>query len=359
MATPTLRDRDAIVTKEGLIFRVFGYSHPSNAYICDVEYAPATIFKSANPKALRQEGQNVFYKFYEDEGWRFVQDESPQYAVFHQMLHKKVAGVNCCDIVEIRRPEVKLEKLLKIEPTDELLTAMTNVLEITRRHSGLRSEDFGVFGSLLHGFYHPKFSDIDLTIYGGRNVLTLRKTLQELYDVHSSMLQNEFGTDELMKSKIWRFKNFSPKEYAWHQRRKQIYAVFKDKKSGRAIKTEFESVRDHKEISNEYDSETKIVHRGWAKILARVIGDSDASFIPSTYDIEPLQVLKGKREGQESKRIVSYMEEFRMQAHKDETVHIEGNLEEVTTRRGSFYQIALTYCPRYYEQVLKNTQNRS
>ena len=143
MATPTLRDRDAIVTKEGMIFRVFGYSHPPNAYICDVEYAPATIFESANPKALRQKGQNVFYKFYEDEGWKFVQNRFRQYTVFHEMLRKKVAGVNCCDVVEVRRPEVKLGELLKTKPTDELLAATTSVLGVTTRHSGLQPERFG------------------------------------------------------------------------------------------------------------------------------------------------------------------------------------------------------------------------
>jgi len=46
-----LRDRDAIETAEGLIFRVFGYSHPSNAYICDAEYASAKIFQSKDPRA--------------------------------------------------------------------------------------------------------------------------------------------------------------------------------------------------------------------------------------------------------------------------------------------------------------------
>ena len=30
MATLALRDRDAIQTEEGLIFRVFGYSHPKD-----------------------------------------------------------------------------------------------------------------------------------------------------------------------------------------------------------------------------------------------------------------------------------------------------------------------------------------
>ena len=51
--------------------------------------------------------------------------------------------------------------------------------------------------------------------------------------------------------------------------------------------------------------------------------------------------------------IFSYMEEFRQQAQKDETVIVEGNLEEVESPAGSFWQVTLTYCPRYYEQVLK------
>jgi len=67
--TPTtqLRDRDGIVTREGLIFRVFGYSHPPNAYICDAEYASANIFSSKVPRAPRDGSISpLFYKFYDD-----------------------------------------------------------------------------------------------------------------------------------------------------------------------------------------------------------------------------------------------------------------------------------------------------
>jgi hypothetical protein len=66
-----------------------------------------------------------------------------------------------------------------------------------------------------------------------------------------------------------------------------------------------------------------------------------------------LEVLNGQRSGLEAVRVVSYMEEFRGQAWKDEIVIVEGNLEEVVAPKGSFYQVALTYCPRYYEQTLK------
>lgn len=353
MAALNLRDRDAIITKEGLIFRVFGYSHPSKSYVCDVEYAPSTIFKSDNPKAFRNEGQNVFYKFYEDEGWKFVESNYPRYMILHEMLQQNVVGISHNDVHGVRRPEEILQERIGTLSKDELLTALQSVLNKVTESAGLRPEDFGVFGSLLHGFYHPKFSDIDLIVYGRRNVAKLCETLKELYETDSSTLKNEFETGQSVEGKNWRFRNLSLKEYLWHQRRKLIYALFDDARSGRRIKTEFEPVKDWKEISNEYSPKTRILPKGWTKILATVTDASEALFIPSIYSIEPIQVFEGPREAAEVTRIVSYVEEFRMQARDGETVYVEGNLEEVTTPKGSFYQIALTYCERYYEQVLK------
>jgi predicted nucleotidyltransferase len=353
LATLRLRDRDAIVTEEGLIFRIFGYTHPKDAYVCDVEYAPATIFKSNNPKAFRNNEQNVFYKFYEDEGWRFLERNFPQYLILHEILQKKVVGVNNQHIMTVRKPETELERLMLSSHEDKLLRALQNVLKLSAECSGLSTGDFGVFGSMLHGFHHPDFSDIDLVVYGRNKVANLCKTLQELYEDRSSPLRNEFETCASIRSKHWQFQNLSPQEYVWHQRRKMIYALFNDGESGRIIKTEFEPVKNWEEISNEYDSGMRVLPRGWVRMAVRITEDSDAPFIPSIYSVEPLEVLHGAREAVEAKRIVSYLEEFRMQVRKGENVHVEGNLEEVTTSNGSFYQIALTYCPRYYEQVLK------
>jgi len=353
LATLRLRDRDAIITKEGLIFRVFGYSHPLNAYICDVEYAPTEIFKSNNPKAFRSQGQRVFYKFYEDEGLKFVKKSCPQYLIFHGMLRAKVVGVKHSDIVETEKPNKKLHNLMKTEPQDELIAALHDVLESTAKYSSLSTKNFGVFGSLLHDFYHPKFSDLDFIIYGRQKIAKLRETLQEIYADKHSRLRNEFEGDESIKAKHWRFQNYSSKEFVWHQQRKLVYALFNDVKSGKVIKTEFEPVKVWEEINNEYDSVARISQKGWVKMFARITEDCDAPFIPSIYGVEPLNVLHGAKCANEVKRIISYMEEFRMQACRDEMVYVEGNLEEVKTLKGNFYQIALTYCPRYYEQVLK------
>ncbi len=355
MATLKLRDRDGIVTKEGLIFRVFGYGHPKNAYICDAEYASANIFQSNDQRALRNGAGSgkVFYKFYDDEGWKFIFKNYPKYTILHKMLGVKVVGVKKTDIFETRQPQQRLEALALEESPDKLVSATLRVLEVSLKHSGLEIENFGVFGSMLYGFHHPDYSDIDLLVYGRKQIAKMREVLSELYSDGLSGFRNEFATSAAMAGKKWRFKNFSVKEFMWHQRRKLIYGLYDDRETERTIKAEFEPVKDWAEIFSEYNSETKIVRKEWVRVKARVVADADAPFIPSVYGIEPLEVLSGSKAALDAVRVLSYMEEFRLQARKDETIIVEGNLEEVQSPKGSFFQITLTYCPRYYEQMLK------
>jgi predicted nucleotidyltransferase len=354
MANLKLRDRDGIHSPEGIIFRVFGYNHPKDAYLCDAEYANSKIFYSTDPRAPRQGKNELYYKFYMDQGMKLITKKYPHYLVEHKMIEQKIVGVRDESILETRQPQPRLKELLDKGPTDELLNAMEQVLNITTSKSGLGSDHFGVFGSMLHGFHHPKYSDIDFTIYGKSENQKLCQALKQLYSQENSKLTNEFASEESMKGKTWRFKNFTVPEFIWHQRRKMIYGLYDDRKnSGRIIKAEFEPVKAWDEIKNEYDPQTRIRKKGWVKIKAIVTSDDDGRFIPSIYGIEPLEVLSGPKEAQEVVRVFSYMEEFRQQVQRDETVIVEGNLEEVESTRERFLQVTLTYCPRYYDQVLK------
>ncbi len=347
-----LRDRDAIITENNLIFRVYGYFHPPSAYICDVEYAPATVYKSTVPRAFRAKGKQVYYKFYADEGLRFVQQNYPQYTVLYEPLQQRLVGVQQALVKRTRKPEEGFRRLIKKQPKDTLLHALRRVFSLITTRSELSEKDFGVFGSLLHGFYHPNFSDLDLIVYGREKLMELRETLETFYQEKTSPLRNEFETKEAIKTKHWRFLNYSLDEYLWHQRRKTIYTLFEDEKSDRIIKVEFEPVKDWREIYNEYSSNTRVVKKGWIKAVARITNDCGAPFIPSIYQIEPVKVLEGTKV-ENLKRVLSYVEEFRMQAEKDEEVYVEGNLEQVVGPTKTFEQITLTYGPRYYEQVLK------
>jgi len=351
-----LRDRDAVLTQEGLIFRVYGYTHPPEAPICDVEYAPASIFESENPRALRQKGRQIYYKFYSDQGLRFVAEKYPQYTVWHAPLQMRFVGVHTNQITEIRRPDETFPKMLRIKPRkgDSLHQALQTLSNLMLEQTELSYDDFGVFGSLLHSFYHPRFSDLDLVVYGGAKLGRLQEALETMYSERSSPLRNEFETEKAVKEKSrgWRFVNYSPKEYCWHQRRKAIYALFQDKRSRRVIKTEFEPVKQWGDIHNEYDSRTRILKKGWVKAVAQVKDAREAPFMPSIYEIEIKRILESVK-ADDVQRILSYVEEFRMQAERDEEVYVEGSLEQVITSAKTFHQITLTYGPRYYEQVLK------
>ena len=354
MASLKLRDRDAVVTEEGLIFRIYGYAHPPKAYVCDVEYAPASIYKSEDPRAIRQKGKQTYYKFYLDKGLQFVRDNYPQYSVWHEPLQTSFVGVHRTQITEIRKPDEAMQLLLKKRVRDNLHKALKTASNLVLQRSGLGISDFGVFGSILHGFYHPQFSDLDFIVYGKKELSRLRETLHTFYDEHPSPFRNEFETENAVKEKAkrWRFINYSPREYWWHQKRKAIYATFQNERNGRRIKTEFEPVKKWNEIHNEYNAEARIFRKGWIKAEARITGDSETPFMPSIYEIEITKNLN-ETKVDDVERILSYVEEFRMQAEQDEKVYVEGNLEQVVAPGKAFHQITLTYGPRYFEQVLR------
>jgi len=347
-----LRDRDSIVTAEPLIFRVYGYNHPSNAYICDLEYAPAKIFQSKNPKALRSKNKQKYYKFYEDEGLKFIFESYPQYKVFCKPLNQDIVGVKEKQIMNVRKPGQKLREMLSQEPRDELQKSLLNVMNLIQNHSNLSSKSFGVFGSLLQSFYHPKFSDLDFIVYGGKSLEKLRELLKSLYNDGNSSLRNEFENEEAVKNKHWKFLNYTLKEYLWHQKRKLIYSVYKNRENQRLIKTEFEPVKDWKEIRNEWDDLVSVDRKGWIKAILYVTDAENGAFMQSIYQVTPIEILEGEKVD-DLRRIVSYVEEFRLQAFEDEIVYVEGNLEKVQTKSKVFHQITLSYCPRYYEQVVK------
>jgi len=354
LATIKLRDRDAIITADNIIFRVYGYFHPYDAYVCDPEYASATIYKSMDPKARRGKRKPIYYKFYADEGLQFIREKYPHYTISYEPLRKRLVGVPRTYIMKTRKPDKGFRRLIRRQPRDGLLEALHKVYSMVASRSGLSEKDFGVFGSLLHGFYHPKFSDIDLIVYSREKLRRLSETLEDFYR-EEGPLRNEFESEKAVEGKLWKFVNYSPKEYLCHQQRKMIYALFKDAEWERITKIEFEPVKDWKEIRNEYNPNTRVMKKGWIKAVVRIVDDQDALFIPSIYKIEPIEILEGPKV-ENVQRILSYVEEFRMQAEKDELVHVEGNLEEVITPRTTFYQITLTYCPRYYEQALKVLQ---
>ena len=347
------RDRDAPVTLEGLILRTYGYDHPRNSCFCDLEYAPETLYKAKDPKAIRDGGPMKYYKFYFDNGLRFVRDRLPQYQIFHKALGRQLVGVRADQLARIVRPDIKLKELMGVND-DILAEEAANVVYAICDASELKPEDFGVFGSLAHGFHNQRYSDLDLIIYGKRQLLELQLTLAELFE--KGIFSNEFEKWTTAMPPIhWNFLRYSKEEYGWHQGRKLIYALKRSERLGRPLKIEFEPVRRWEEIDNEYDKNLKIEDLGRVEAVVEILADDNAGFMPSIYTVE-LKELDRKMGLDEVVRIVSYVEEFRLQVRRGEKAMVRGNLERVESTGGKFLQIVLSYGEDYFDQILKSMQ---
>jgi predicted nucleotidyltransferase len=346
----SIKDRDALTSKEGIIFRVLGYTHPMDGFICDAEYAPLSIFNSKNPKAFREGFQSENYcKFYEHEGIFFIKNNFPNYQVAHPYFKAKLIGLKKDQISQVKFPEEKLKTVFYSERSDELMKALRKVISEILNRSKLSINDFGVFGSILHDFYHPNYSDLDFIIYGGRQLLELKEVLKEFYR-EKSFIANEF--EVLPFKEKWKFKKFSLKEFFIHQKRKLIYGVLIDKNFSRRIKVEFEPVKSDEEIVNQRRFPLKVKKVGWVSVDGKVVDDSESYFMPSIYWIEAEEIKGFKVPRIDA--IVSYVEEFRMQAEKGDKIYAEGSLELVELTDGEkIYQLVLTYGKKYYEQALK------
>jgi len=169
------RDRDAPVSLNGLIFRTFGYDHPRDSCFCDLEYAPETLYTSGETKALRDGLPTKHYKFYFDGGLKFALNQDPPFKLHHGSLSRDMVGIRESKVSRVVRPDERLAELMKGDG-DSLQMTCVEIIDLITDASSLKSSDFGVFGSLAHGFHNPQFSDVDLIIYGVEEPLSRNYT---------------------------------------------------------------------------------------------------------------------------------------------------------------------------------------
>jgi predicted nucleotidyltransferase len=86
--------------------------------------------------------------------------------------------------------------------------------------------------------------------------------------------------------------------------------------------------------------------------LGEVLSGDEAGFMPSVYPIK-IKYINSNIDPQKITRVISFVEEFRLQIQSGETALIKGNLERVVTKNKEFYQITLSYSNNYFNQVIK------
>lgn len=324
------REGDFIETIEGLIFDVKGLIHPPDRIISFLRYIP-----SHNGK--RERGGVRYRKIYDlEKRWDFLRKHFPEYIYSDNHFGRELQGIPVKNVRTHYDPKKKLNEFLRDSIDDKVERDAVELARTLKEEAGIAISGIGISGSILVGLQEPD-SDIDLIIYGlnssGRICQTLKKLLTggkmfRCYDLDD--------LKHLYKSRSMEMAmNFE--DFCNHEQRKVLQGSYR----GRDYF--IRCLRDWDEVQDSYGS-FKCRRLGKAKISAVVSDDSEAIFTPSIYEVQNVSVIDGANPA--PKRLISYRGRFCEQARIGEKIIAFGELEEVVTSNGEYFQLVVGESPR-------------
>jgi len=236
------------------------------------------------------------------------------------------------------KPEEKLRRLFQISRPDSLQKKLKRFVSFLSEKSGVTLESFGVTGSILLHIHQP-FYDLDVTVYGVKNGLAVKRALLDAYSSWKSPVQRFEG--KAMKAWCWdKVKSFplTLDDALQIYRRKWNIGIFEDTRfSVHPIKLE-------NELTEKYAD--KIYEPAGSLVLSAVVKENvDSMFLPSIYQVSEVKIIKGPQVS-DIREIVSYEGLFSDIAEKGETILVKGKLEEAhDTRSKQKYHRVLVGSP--------------
>lgn len=315
----TFKDRDYILTVENIFFTVLGYTHPPTKVIAYPKY---TLKKRSSYRRV--------LPFYTisclKEALTYLKEKHPEYLYVDEVSGLKFSAVPLERIKFHYHPEKKVEELLSRRPKDKLEALACKVVLELSEESSVSIEFFGLTGSILIGLHHPKFSDIDITVYGKENSLRVKETILNLYRRKNSNFR-KFSGDTLEswceeKAKLY------PLTIAEAERLyKRIWnrGIYKKKMFS------IHPIRLDWEIKERY-GEKVYLQNGLVEAEAVIKDSTESIFMPSTYLVEDVKIKSGLNV--EVKEVVSYEGLYGGIFEESEKIVVKGVLEKVKNRMG-------------------------
>ena len=321
------RDRDFICTKEGFFFCVVGPYHPQDRVIAYVKYIPAKSGKWRDKSTHYQRVMRAYTIPNLLETFILLKTRHPHYLFRSEFYDITMTMVPNDHIVRHYKPEEKLTELLHRVRRDALQEKLTEFVKLLHGKSGIALNHFGVTGSILLGIHNPRFSDIDLTIYGQRSSVKLRRTLKQLFaDPNSLMRRFDRNTlDKWCKKKAAHFP-LSVEDARRIYEHKWNIGLFN------GIPFSVHPVKPEDELPERYGDKT-FRSMGQVSIRAEVADDRESIFLPCTYGVSNVKVLEGREYHSCILEVVSYEGLYDSLAETGEEIVVRGKLESVHDNR--------------------------
>ena len=317
----SFRDRDFLQTNEGFFFCVVGPLHPPKRVISYIKYVPSEsgVWGSGLKKFSRILPKYTIPNLLET--FRYLGKNYPHYLFHSPADNITITAVPYQHLKEHFKPEEKLAQLRQAQNLDLLQEKLVRFTKFLEKISGVSEASFGVTGSILLDIHQPTFSDLDVTVYGSKDSVALKKALAE--NRGSGMPLKSLEGKPLEEWCIKKSQDYPlrPKEAMKLYERKWNLGFFEERWfSVHPVKLE-------SEVTEKYGERT-FLPCGQVTIEAVVSSNVDSLFLPATYQIEDVKFLDGQQLGDVTE-IVSYEGLYDSLAENGEAIRAKGKLEKV------------------------------
>jgi predicted nucleotidyltransferase len=296
-----------------------------------VKYAP-------DPLGTWKKGRNRFERLIRNytisgllETFSFLKQTYPHYFFYSEPYNITMTAVPMGHVAEHFMPERKLTELLEKSRLDRLQKKLSRLVSLLSRLGNVEIDSFGVTGSLLLDIHNPKFSDLDLIIYGMENSLALKNALKDTSLAAGSGIR-PFGKERLARWCLGKTIGH-PLTLSEARRifdRKWNIGLFDD------TRFSIHPVKLEDELREKYGDKT-YSPVGMVRMRLTVTDSSDSIYLPAVY-----WVMNAEGEaGVEVEEVASYDGLFGSVAENGETIDVRGKLEHVVDHRTgkTYYRI--------------------
>lgn len=321
------RDRDQLLTKEGLFFTVVGNLHPDDRVIGYLKYVPSADGRWGRGKARYARILPYYTIPSLLDTMKYLEEGYGHYVWFSSELGIKMSAVPKEYIRKHYKPEERLFELLSAQRRDKLEEAVVSLVSLISNESGVAPEFFGVAGSILVGIHNVEFSDIDLTVYGVSNSLKVKEALIKLYsDAGKPIKRLPPGKLQFLLDRRMKLYHLSKEGAELICLRRWNRGVF----SG--VDFSIHPVKLEEEERLRF-GDYRFKPKGIVTVEAVVTDTSEAMFMPCTYRIEPIRALEGEVEP-DLTTVTSFEGLYADVALEGEVIRVRGKLEAVIDKEG-------------------------
>lgn len=315
------RDHDFLRTTEGFLFCVVGPFHPPNRVISYVKYIPAKRGKWGRGKRRFKRAMQAYTISNLLDTFSSLERDHPHYMFYSPFYNILMTAVPSQYIARHYKPEEKLARLFQISRLDGLQKKLKRFVSLLSKKSGVPRKHFGVTGSILLHIHQP-FSDLNITVYGLKNSLAVKKALVEACSYWKSPIQR--FEDKALKA--WRTNKVKAFPLTLNEtmqiyHRKWNIGIFE------GTKFSVHPVKLEEELTENYAD--KAYEPVGPVVMGAVVEEStDSIFLPSVYRVKNAKIIKGPQVA-DVEEVVSYEGLYSDIAEIGEPILVKGKLEEV------------------------------